>query len=78
MLIIKRTTLLPINCYYGISVLAKNETVLILIPRYTVFSVYRPTLLATIAQVLIHSQRGGYRFKATLGTRLDRRTKLFS
>ena len=45
MLTIKRTTLLPINCYYGNSVLAKNEAVLILIPRYTVFSVYRPTLL---------------------------------
>ena len=45
MLTIKKTTLLPINCYYGISVLAKNEAVLISIPRYTVFSVYRPTLL---------------------------------
>ena len=45
MLTIKRTTLLPINCYYSDSVLAKNEAVLILIPRYTVFSVYRPTLL---------------------------------
>ena len=44
MLIIKRTTLLPINCYYGISVLPKNEAVLISIPRYTVFSVYRPIL----------------------------------
>ena len=47
MLTIKKTTLLPINCYYGISVLAKNEAVLISIPRYTVFSVYRPTLLVT-------------------------------
>ena len=37
--------MLPINCYYGISVLAKNEAVLISIPRYVVFSVYRPTLL---------------------------------
>ena len=37
MFTIKRTTLLPINCYYGILVLAKNEAVLILIPRYTVF-----------------------------------------
>ena len=44
MLAIKRTTLLPINCYYGISVFAKNEVIVILIPRYTVFSVYRPTL----------------------------------
>ena len=44
MLIEKRTTLLPINCYYGISVLAKNEAVLISIPWYMVFSVYRPTL----------------------------------
>ena len=44
MLIIKRATLLPINCYYGILVLAKNEAVLISIPRYTVFLVYRPTL----------------------------------
>ena len=43
----KRTTLLPINCYYGISVLAKNEAVLISISRYTVFSVYRPTLVPT-------------------------------
>ena len=48
MLTIKRTTLLPINCYYGISVLAKNEAVLISIPRYTVFSVYRPTLTDTV------------------------------
>ena len=47
MLIIKRTTLLPINCYYGISVLAKNEAILISIPRYTVFLVYRPTLVLT-------------------------------
>ena len=44
MLIIKVTTLLPINYYYGILVFAKNEAVLILIPRYPVFSVYRPTL----------------------------------
>ena len=48
MLTIKRTTLLPSNCNHGISVLAKNEVVLILIPRHTVFPVYRPTLLATI------------------------------
>ena len=47
MLIIKRTTLLAINCYYGILVLAKNEAVLISIPRYTVFSIYRPTLVAS-------------------------------
>ena len=45
MLTIKMTTLLPIDCYYGISVLAKNEAVLISIPRYTVFLVYRPTLV---------------------------------
>ena len=38
MLIKKRSTLLPINCYYGISVLAKNEAVLISIPWYTVFT----------------------------------------
>ena len=44
MLTIKSTTLLPINCYYGISVLAKNEAVLISIPRYTVFLIYHPTL----------------------------------
>ena len=37
--------MLPINYYYGISVLAKIEVVLILIPQYAVFSVYRPTLL---------------------------------
>ena len=37
MFTIKRTTFLPINCYYGILVLAKNEAVLILIPRYMVF-----------------------------------------
>ena len=52
MLTIKKTTLLPINCYYGIWVLAKNEAVLISIPRYTVFSVYRPTLM----DVLLRSQ----------------------
>ena len=44
MLVIKRTTVLPINCYYGISILAKNEAVMLLIPRCTVFSVYSPTL----------------------------------
>ena len=53
MLIIKRTTLLPINYYYGISVLAKNEAVLISIPRYTVFSVYRPTLLIMCFIILL-------------------------
>ena len=56
MLIIKRTTLLPINCYYGISVLAKNEAVLISIPRYTVFLVYlvyRPTLVRTMHVVCL-------------------------
>ena len=52
MLIIKRTTLLPINCYYGILVLAKNEAVLISIPRYTVFSVYCPTLLCVCMYAL--------------------------
>ena len=41
MLAVKRTTLLPINCYYGISVLAKMKP----IPRYMVFSVYHPTLV---------------------------------
>ena len=45
MLAIKRTALLPINCYYSISVFAKNEVVLILILWYTVFSVYHPTLV---------------------------------
>ena len=55
MLTIKRATLLPINCYYGISVLAKNEAVLISIPRYTVFSVYRPTLALSILKVLLAS-----------------------
>ena len=44
MLAIKRTTLLPINCYYGISAFKKNNVVLISIPRYPVFLVYRPTL----------------------------------
>ena len=44
MLIVKRTSLLPINCYYGILVLAKNEAALISIPQYMVFLVYRPTL----------------------------------
>ena len=52
MLTIKRATLLPINCYYGISVLAKNEAVLISIPRYMVFSVYCPTLLLITARHL--------------------------
>ena len=37
MLIIKRITLLPINCYYGILVLAKNKAVLISIPRYKLY-----------------------------------------
>ena len=55
MLIIKRTTLLPINYYYGISVLAKNEAVLISISRYTVFLVYRPTLLL-ITHGLLNSE----------------------
>ena len=52
MLTIKRTTLLPISCYYGISVLAKNEAVLISIPRYMIFSVYRPTLAHIIITVM--------------------------
>jgi len=40
---VKRTTLLPINCYYGISVFAKMKP----IPRYNimVFSLYHPTLV---------------------------------
>ena len=44
MLAIKRTTLLPINCYYGISVFVKNDAALISISRYPVFLVYCPTL----------------------------------
>ena len=44
-LAMKRTTLLLINCYYGISIFAKNEAVLILTLQYTVFLVYRPTLI---------------------------------
>ena len=60
MLAIKRTTLLPINCCYGISVFAKSEAVLILIPLYTVILVYRPTP----AQLLLRSYEPIFFFSA--------------
>ena len=61
MLAIKRTTLLPINCCYGILVFAKIEAVFISIPQYMVFSVYCPTLIALCWYICSSNQANGKR-----------------
>ena len=50
MLIIKKTTLLPINCYYGILALAKNEAVLhdFDTPVYGIFGISPNTIASYI------------------------------